>query len=113
MLITKNQFRDSLSCIKAHLNEAEEFSNDMEKYFDGWPMIKFGNKLTMTYLSLLSQLVGDEADSNGETILEWWLFEDVKKVITVDQKVFNVEEIDDLYNYFYFMESYNAKKEVQ
>lgn len=98
--ISKENFCKALNTITDYLQEVEEFSNALEKFTGGFCYFELGDDLMMNYIHLLETLVKDEPDKYDQTTIEWWLFENVDKVIYIENEKFDVKTPESLYDYF-------------
>ena len=83
-ILTKNEIKQlfllSMNTIQDDLNMLNKFSQVINVISDSTPVI-FGSKLKSvnTILTLISSFTGFPKD-----FLEWWLWEDVEKIVYID-----------------------------
>lgn len=100
MTPTLKQFEDVLDAINKTLDKNAKFTNDMEKYFDGYLYSELCEPLLESTISFLETVFQDI----GNTI-SWWIFEkDFGTNARVDcfdenDKLIPMNSISDLYNY--------------
>lgn len=99
--ISKEDYCNSVKQIQLYDKEICEFSKCMQKFSDTYYLSTIGSNLCYNLIDLLSKLTNDycEATSN-DTLLSWWLYEDVeKKLYKEDGSFIDVTKIEDLYDY--------------
>ena len=104
--MTKELFIKIMNNIEKEKKRRDKISSVLEEdIIDGWAVFK------ETYADKnVKLLLEDIFTKEGFEIIEWWLFEDVEKVITYkeDNKEINVEDVSDLYD---FLDENYLKKE--
>ena len=48
---------------------------------------------------MFDQFVYSHFTEHGQDLVFWWMFEDVPKEITVDDEIFDVEDVNDFYEF--------------
>ena len=78
----------------------------MEEVNEGWFICNIGEEWVNTLISLLCFMMGDtvdDKDSREETIIEWWLYSEEPKVLTIvengESSEVDVTAPEDLYEY--------------
>ncbi len=107
MLITKDQFLHFANRYKHCVEEQKKFHDAIRPYFD-FPVCNYLQQAIDGLEDLLTVVSGCE-DEDG--IFSWWVenHPNDAKVITVrdvntgDDTVFDVETVEGLYNYLYYM----------
>ena len=61
----------------------------------GVDLIEFENGTELLTKSLALLLVGEKDYKEAIDDIDWWLYENVKKEITIDKKVYNVAKTED------------------
>ena len=97
-MISKEMFCAAIKSIqneKARISQAEKALS--ETLIDGWVIIKEGETV-QTLIDLLIDLVGD---SHKDSMIEWWLFDNVEKYIYNDKKevIHDLTDVGALYDY--------------
>ena len=93
--ITKEQFVKRIQLIQNFHSEQETLGVLIDKITDGYPTVTIGDYLITEMIDMIEENLGHK------DILEWWLYEDVEKIIyNLDNTVFaDVTKIEDLYDY--------------
>jgi len=93
--ITKEQFVKRIQLIQNFHSEQETLGVLINKITDGYPIVTIGNYLITEMIDMIEENLGHK------DMLEWWLYEDVEKIIyNLDNTVFaDVTKIEDLYDY--------------
>ena len=94
-ILSKKDFIKVMKDIQAQRKIYNEVENALEKIIDGHFICGSDNKWLQALMKTLKVMFADE---KYDTI-EWWLYEDVEKVITVNGVEISVESLDDLYDY--------------
>ena len=97
-MITKEMFCAAIKSIqneKARISKAE--SSLSETLIDGWVLFKEGETV-QTLIDLLIDLMGD---SHKDSMIEWWLFDNVEKYIYNDKKeiIHDLTDVGAIYDY--------------
>lgn len=103
--ISEQIFVETIEAIKKGLSEDDAASAAIETIIDGYAILKIGQTYLNALITLLEETVGDE-----DEMISWWLFEDVKKEITIlpyhkanktgKEIVIDVSSPQKLYQYF-------------
>ena len=64
-------------------------------YHEGVDLINFQDDLYKIINILFTEIFGKE----GSDLIDWWIFEDVKKEIYYGEETINVESIEDFHKY--------------
>lgn len=93
--ITKEQFIKRIQLIQNFHSEQETLGVLIKKITDGYPIVTIGDYLVAEMIDMI------EENLDHKDMLEWWLYEDVEKIIyNSDNTVFaDVTKIEDLYDY--------------
>ena len=94
-ILSKKDFIEVMKDIQAQRNIYNEVENALEKVIDGHFVCGSENKWLQALIKTLKVMFADE---KYDTI-EWWLYEEVEKVITVNGVDISVESLDNLYDY--------------
>jgi len=96
MQMTKADFVKRMALLQNFSSQQQTLGLVFEKVLiDGWAIVTFGN-------SLVEELINStirEMDIEDKDILSWWLYEDVEKVIYIDEKPIEVQSAEQLYDY--------------
>ena len=79
--ISEELFVETLEAIKKGIEERNEFNETIEKFSDGFVVFTLGDAWLNALIKLLETIVDDVDDKVFGSVLSWWLFEDVDKVI--------------------------------
>lgn len=103
MMLTKQEFIDYMNVIFDYQKQTEKFSYALTEVCNNPGIIvSLGDKLLNNYINLLTILMNDDVQT-----ISWWLYDAPKndKIIietdtdTGKRKTYNVETIEDLYDY--------------
>ena len=107
MKISKTDFINLLTKMQERDKKISKVADGLEELIDGYACININSDVDSAIISLLENLTGDT-----EETISWWIYEDVKKVITITNQssvnctnedvLVNIETIDDLYEYLQF-----------
>jgi hypothetical protein len=96
-----------LTMIKEGLDRRNKFNDAVDKVSDGFFICNIGEEFLEVSLKLLGSSVKDYKE---DSIIEWWLFEDVEKYIylapshvnnpTDEELKVSVQTPEELYTYF-------------
>ena len=106
MLISKEQFINSLNALKRAYEEHDNIEEALKPFFDNRrPILTAGEGCREALNELL--VVCSECHEEDD-IFSWWLFDSCKKEIILDsgtdkERVYNVETPEGLYGYLYDM----------
>lgn len=79
--ISKETFVNTLDKIQTERARIEKINDALDEICDGYPVIMAGNGYLEALLDVLNEVFGEENDQYPT--IDWWLFEDVPKVITI------------------------------
>ena len=97
--INKKQFCSCLNEISAYYKRLNKFCSSIEEFSDGYFNLNIGDSLVSNLIDLLADLTNSqENDEYGNDIM-WWLFEDVPKVIYIDDVSYDVSTPELLYDF--------------
>jgi uncharacterized protein (DUF4213/DUF364 family) len=99
--MTKKQFIKYMQLIQNFLSEQETLSALIYKISDGFSIVTIGNNLMDGLIDIIEESF-DYLD-----IISWWLFEDVEKIIYINNVSISVKTLDELYD---FLEKEKNKK---
>jgi hypothetical protein len=91
----KETFIKRMSLIQNFHSEQETVSVLIEKIIDGYAVVRIGDYLIQEMIKIISEWMEIEDDD----LLEWWLYEDVNKVIYIQDERISVKTLDELYDY--------------
>lgn len=93
--MTKEQFIKRIGLIQNFISEQETLGVLIDKITDGYPVVTIGDYLIREMINMI------EEDLEHKDILEWWLFEEVEKLIYDENMnvIANITKLEDLYNY--------------
>lgn len=94
-MMTKEQFIKRMSLIQNFHSEWETLQILIDKITDGYSVVTVGDYLVTEIIDMI------EEDIGYKNILDWWLYEDVDKVIYEDEeeKEYSVRTLEELYDY--------------
>ncbi len=95
-MITKEIFIKRMQLIQNFHSEQETLNVLIDKLTDGFPVVTIGEYLIREILNTLKEALGLNKDND---ILDWWLYEDVEKVIYYQDEEISVRTLDELYDY--------------
>ena len=72
----------------------------IDKLTDGFSVVNIGNYV----VEELINMININLELKDTNLLDWWLYEDVFKIIYVDDKPVKVETLDELWDY---IQNYN------
>lgn len=102
--ISKERFVSTINAIEVGVEKRNEFNKAMEKFSSSFYTTTVGEEWFLSLLDLLSECVGDEYIEGIGTTIEWYLFDKVKKEITIEDDkgsiVIDVSTPEKLYDYF-------------
>lgn len=105
MLVSKDQFLHFANRYKHICEEQDAFHEALRPYFDA-PVCNYLQNAVDGYVELLVTIAECEEEDD---IFYWWAHENADKVINVqevstgEQRSFNVETAEGLYEYLYYM----------
>lgn len=93
--MTKEQFVKRMGLIQNFASEQETLGVMIDKITDGYAVVTIGDYLIREIINMM------EEELNCFDMIEWWLYEDVEKIIyNMDGTVLaDVTEIENLYKY--------------
>ena len=94
-MMTKEQFIKRMSLIQNWDSECETLSVLGEKIFDGYCVPQIGSYL----IDIILDMINEDLHIEDKELISWWLWEDVDKVIYVDEKEISVRTLEELYAY--------------
>ena len=96
-MISKETFLEIMSLLRKQREFDENFSNDMQKYFDGHFASNFNNDLMLAFEKLFNVTI-----KNSEDWLEWYLYEchmgDRPMEVYINGEEFRIASDEDFYN---------------
>lgn len=102
MKITKEQFIKAISQIQNLHSQQDTLNHLIDKLTDGFSVVDIGNYV----VEELIDMININLELEDKDLLGWWLYEDVEKIIYVEDKAIKVETLDELWNY---IQNYNNK----
>mgnify|MGYP001022104901 CR=1 FL=1 len=100
MKINKEQFIKSMSQIQNLHSQQNTLNKLIDKLTDGFSVVNIGNYV----VEELINMININLELKDTNLLDWWLYEDVFKIIYVDDKPVKVETLDELWDY---IQNYN------
>lgn len=100
MKITKEQFTKSMSQIQNLHSQQDTLNILIDKLTNGFWVVDIGSCVAEELIDMININLELE-DTN---LLDWWLYEDVEKIIYVDDKPIKVETLNELWDY---IQNYN------
>ena len=100
MKITKEQFIKAISQIQNLHSQQDTLNKLIDKLTDGFSVVDIGNYV----VEELINMININLDLEDKDLLGWWLYEDVEKIICIDDKPVKVETLDELWDY---IQNYN------
>ena len=100
MKINKEQFIKSMSQIQNLHSQQDTLNKLIDKLTDGFSVVDIGNYVAEELIDMININLELE-DTN---LLDWWLYEDVEKIIYIDDKPVKVGTLDELWDY---IQNYN------
>jgi signal recognition particle GTPase len=98
--INKDQFTKAMSQIQNLHSQQDTLNKLIDKLTDGFSVVDIGNYVAEELIDMININLELE-DTN---LLDWWLYEDVEKIIYIDDKPIKVETLDELWDY---IQNYN------
>lgn len=95
MKITKEQFTKAISQIQNLHSQQETLHKLIEKLTDGFSVVDIGNHVVFELINMINI----NLEMEDKDLLGWWLYEDVEKIIYIDDKPIKVETLDELWDY--------------
>ena len=92
--ISKPLFVQTLKNIKEQSQKIDEFNGALETLCDGYVVFDANNRYLESLLDVLREVFNDEEDYIG-----WWLYEEVEKVIWIDNQKLDVSNPGVFYDF--------------
>jgi len=94
-MMNKEQFINRMVLIQNFHEDQDVLQTLIDKISDGYSIVTVGNKLVNEIINMI------EEDIGYKNILNWWLYEDVDKVIYEKDmsKEYSVKTLGELYDY--------------
>ena len=93
--MTKEQFIKKMSLIQNFHSEQETLSTLINKLTNGFSVVTIGNYLITEIIDNINQ----DLEIEDKGLIEWWLYEDVDKVIYFKDSSFSVRSLEELYEF--------------
>jgi hypothetical protein len=105
-MMTKEQFVNRIGLIQNFNSKQEVLSDLIDKITDGYGIVEFGDDLANEIIDMISE---DMGIAEGDDLIEWWLYEDVDKIVyeTKNDKEIKIEVETAEQLYDYIVENYN------
>ena len=100
MKINKDQFIRAMSQIQNLHSQQDTINILIDKLTNGFSVVDIGSCVAEELIDMININLELE-DTN---LLSWWLYEDVEKIIYIDDKPVKVETLDELWDY---IQNYN------
>lgn len=81
-MLKKDTFVYAINAIQEQRKKNEEFNDALDKICDGYPVFDVNNKYLEALLKIMKEEMHDDDDFIG-----WYLYEDVEKVVTVNDGI--------------------------
>jgi hypothetical protein len=103
--MNKEQFIRKMNLIQNFHSSQQTLSSLINKLTDGYNVVDFGNYL----VSEIIDMINEDMKIEDQDLLDWWLYEDVDKIIfngngKIDSEIRNVDQL-----YDYIDENYNKQ----
>lgn len=95
-MIAKELFIKRMQLIQNFHSEQDTLNVLIDKLTDGFPVVTMGGYLVREILNTLNDDLGLSKEND---ILDWWLYEDVEKVIYYNDEEISVRTLEELYDY--------------
>ena len=98
-LISKEVFVETMNAIQEGYKRRNKFSDALEEVNEGWFICNLGELWVHALINLLCIVMNDTVDryekyNTNETLIEWWLYEDSRKLLIKDTSTGDVNEVD-------------------
>ena len=93
-MLSKEKFIEYLTAITKYNEEVDKWINFFNTDIFASPLFIKASDLADIVVSYLS-----DKNENIKDLINWWLYEDVDKVLHYKDKEISVKTIDELYNY--------------
>lgn len=93
--MTKSQFIKAISLILNFHSKQITLSTFLHNYMDGFSVVTFGDEL----IDIIIELINTALNIKDKELINWWLYENVEKVIYYGENKIKVKTIDELYDY--------------
>lgn len=93
--MTKEQFIKKMSLIQNFHSEQETLSTLINKLTDGFSVVTMGNYLITEIIDNINK----DLEIEDKGLIEWWLYEDVDKVIYFKDSSLSVRSLEELYEF--------------
>ena len=94
-MLKKETFVNALLNIKKQSEKVHKFSSAIEEMSDGFIVFDNDNLYLSSLIEVLREVMNDKDD-----FISWWLYEDVEKVIWLDDGTrIELNTAEDLYDY--------------
>jgi hypothetical protein len=98
-MMTRELFKKRMELIGNFFSEQETLNVLVSKLTDGYPIIVFGDSVVTELLNMIAE---DFERTDGNDLLDWWLYEKDNRVIydgEFGEKEISVRSLDELYDY--------------
>lgn len=93
--MTKEEFIKKMKLIQNFMSEQDTLQALINKLTDGFCVPTIGDYLVTELLDMIS----DKMNIKYDDLFYWWLYEDVDKIIYVDDREIDVGTLEKLYDY--------------
>jgi hypothetical protein len=95
--MNKEEFIRRIALIQNFHSEQETLRILIGKLTDGYPIVDFGNYLAAEIISMINEVM----DIKDTDLIDWWLYEDVEKIIydNEENEIAHLRTAGDLYDY--------------
>lgn len=98
--INKDQFTKAMSQIQNLHSQQDTINILIDKLTNGFSVVDIGSCV----VEELIDMININLELEDTNLLDWWLYEDVEKIIYIDDKPVKVETLDELWDY---IQNYN------
>lgn len=92
--ISKRNFCKIINIIQNFQQERDAFTESIEKFCDGYIILTLGDSTIQSLVEYLEVVTYDDGD-----YINWWLYEDVEKVVFVEEQEISLSTAEQLYDF--------------
>ena len=94
--MTKQQFLKRMTLIQTFHSEQQTLSTIINKIIDGpSAVVTIGDYLVRELIEIINQDLGIK----DIDLIDWWLYENVEKIIYLNKKCISVKTLEELYDF--------------
>jgi len=98
-MIDKETFVKRIGLIQNYNSELETLQVLIDKITDGYSVVTIGDYIINETMWMLSELIDPDDAIFIFDYINWWLYEDVDKVVYIEDKEIKVETPEELYDF--------------